>query len=116
MSGSDEEFVSAARERLRRRAEELQPALRAELARRRRRAVDAAVTGRAFRGAWLVPAGAAAVLVGAVALVVQQRGAAPPPAVADFGEHSEDVEIVLAEESLEMYEELEFYDWLSDAG
>ncbi len=62
------------------------------------------------RGDWLVPAGAfASVLATAVALTIM---------VAEPGSGSarevDDVELLTAGEELELYENLEFYQWLQD--
>ncbi len=117
MSDADDiRFERDAREHLRRRAQALTPALRSELARRRRLAVEAAGSPRRL-SLWL-PAGVAAATAAVAMLVMLERPSAPGPAVVAFDDGAEDMEIVLAEESLELYEELEFFNWLSsrDAG
>ncbi|MBT8137095.1 MAG: hypothetical protein KJO54_08800 [Gammaproteobacteria bacterium] len=87
---------------------------RNELARRRRAVLDAAEHGGG-RSYWLPATGAAAALLAAVLLLQQLPGdGALPVAAADDSEL--DMEILLAEESFELYEELEFYQWLDAAG
>ena len=90
---------------------------RDELARRRRHVLDTVEQGPSRTWLW-VPAGSVAAALLA-ALLVQPffRNQMPDPTVVDRGDV--DMEILLAEESLELYEDLEFYEWLdvvSDAG
>ncbi|MDH3587782.1 MAG: hypothetical protein OEQ74_00110 [Gammaproteobacteria bacterium] len=88
---------------------------RDELARRRRLVLDTAET-KTTSGTWLwLPAGVAVAALAAF-LVVQPMtdGRSLPVVVAGEGEF--DMDIMLAEESLELYEDLEFYEWLEVAG
>ncbi len=87
---------------------------RDELARRRRAALDAAGPG-SFRTRWLPAGAAAAALVVGVMLVTGTPDRTGLPVAADDSEE-QDMEILLAEESLELYEELEFYAWLDTVG
>lgn len=92
--------------------EALDGATRARLARARARALEELDAQRAgARGQrWLVPvaATAAAALAAWLALVQPSQRAADSLQVAALG----DIDLLLAEEDLEMIEELEFYAWL----
>lgn len=89
---------------------------RDELARRRRLALDDA--GRLpVRSRWWLPVGAVAAALSALFLVqplLDGLNQMPEATVVDSDDV--DMEILLAEESLELYEDLEFYQWLDVAG
>jgi len=120
----DEEFARAARELMRGSAEYLDAATRSRLNRARQKALDELDT--ANRRGWSVmtrwvPAGAAlATAVLAVSLWVGQPAVQPTGndaaavfAAADtLAEDTIDLELLLADESLEMIEDLEFFAWL----
>ena len=117
----DAQLIEAIRHRLDEQADGLDSATLLRLAQARRLALAAAVEPqRRWRrmmrpsrrpvGDWLVPAGAfASVLATAVALTLM---------VAEPGNESarvmDDVELLTAGEELELYENLEFYQWLQD--
>ena len=117
----DAQLIEAIRHRLDEQADGLDSATLLRLAQARRLALAAAVEPqRRWRrmmrpprrpvGDWLVPAGAfASVLATAVALTLM---------VAEPGNGSaremDDVELLTAGEELELYENLEFYQWLQD--
>ena len=117
----DAQLIEAVRTRLDEQVDGLDSATLSRLAQARRLAVAAAAAPRprwrrmmrpASRpvGDWLVPAGAfASVLATAVALTLM---------VAEPGNGSaremDDVELLTAGEELELYENLEFYQWLQD--
>ncbi len=117
----DAQLIEAIRHRLDEQADGLDSATLLRLAQARRLALAAAVEPRPrWRrmlrpsrrpvGDWLVPAGAfASVLATAVALTLM---------VAEPGNESarvmDDVELLTAGEELELYENLEFYQWLQD--
>ena len=87
---------------------------RDELARRRRLALDAGEKTASRHWLWL-PAGVAAAALVAVWTVWPMLGDQGLP-VAAVDENELDMEILLAEESLELFEDLEFYEWLDATG
>jgi hypothetical protein len=91
----------------------LDAATRSRLTQARARALEelAGRRGLSWSPRWLVPAGAAAAAALAAWLVlVGPEPADEPLQAADFG----DLELLLAEEDLEMIEELDFYAWLEE--
>ena len=117
----DAQLIEAVRNRLDEQVDGLDSTTLLRLAQARRLALAAAVEARPRwrrtmrlssrpAGDWLVPAGAfASVLATAVALTLM---------VAEPGNGSaremDDVELLTAGEELELYENLEFYQWLQD--
>jgi hypothetical protein len=94
--------------------EALDAATRARLTQARVRALEAlsAPRGSVRQARWLVPAGAAAAAALAAWLVLVgpgERAAEPLQAAA-----LSDLEVLLAEEALEMIEDLDFYAWLEE--
>ncbi len=110
---AERRFEEAARQVLRQDAENIDAATASRLNRARQAAL-AELGGRpsAWLGGWQPALGAAAVAGLALALWVGREPAAPPtaadPALA--------LEVLLADENLEMIEDLEFYDWLQADG
>jgi hypothetical protein len=117
----DAQLVAHIRRRLDEDVEGLDDATLSRLERARRLALTAAVgprrrgwrPGRLSQrpaGDWLVPAGAFASIVAtavALSLLVAEPG--------NGGAHAEaDLELLTAGEELELYENLEFYQWLRD--
>lgn len=109
----DERFAKTAGELLRRSAEDLDAATASRLNRARQAALGE-MPGRRRGSGWLVPALSTAA-VGALAVGLWlNRGpdgdlpAAATPAVASAA----DMDLLLAADSLEMLEDLEFYAWL----
>lgn len=100
-------------------SERVSAATRQELAARRRAALEAAESGRGSgwlsgfgsrgRSSWL-PAGATAAALLAVMLL--RPGTESIPAVADTGD-AIDMDILLADENLELYDDLDFFEWLA---
>ena len=103
-------------------SERVSDATRQALAARRRAALEAAGSGRGAgwvatltgfgsrgRSLWL-PAGAMAAAL--LALVMVRPGTESIPAVADSGE-AVDMDILLADENLELYDDLDFFEWLA---
>jgi hypothetical protein len=117
----DERFERGAGQLLRRSADELDAATLSRLNRARQSAL-AEFDRQRRRPAWLVPGwqpalGVAAVAMLAVALWVGRAPgpATPLPAVpveAARAVQAVDLEVILADENLELIEDLEFYDWL----
>ena len=97
--------------------ERVSAATRQELAARRRAVLDAVeserggwLAGLAGQRAWWLPAGAAAAVL--VAVLTLRPGTGPLPAVAEASE-AIDMDILLAEENLELYDDLDFFEWLA---
>lgn len=113
----DEEFAARAGRRLRDSADELDAATLSRLNRARQIALGTIghrAGGRNRRNQWL-PVGAAAAL--AVMTVVLWQGQAPGPDAgvsAIMADESADIELLFDDGDLEMYEELEFFAWLSE--
>ncbi len=115
---TEEEFIKAAKITLDNKASSLDPQVRQRLQQARRRAVEAArkppsTVAAGFK--WPVSAGAfgAFVLVTGIAFytvfyTVQSPQDSPSPLAG-----IEDMPIIAAPEELEMYEELDFYQWLT---
>lgn len=106
---SDERFVASARETLERGAAELAPATLARLRQARLQALEA----RPRRRPWLVWAGGLATAAAAILVVALwwPTGHSPRHHEAFLDE----VELLTAGESLDVYDDLEFYRWLADA-
>lgn len=109
----DEQFARAAGELLRRSADDIDAATASRLNRARQAALEAVPRGR-WGASWLVPALSTAA-VGALAVGLWLTAgtdpavpASPVPAV----ESAVDMDLLLAADSLEMLEDLEFYAWL----
>ncbi len=114
--GDDDELVTRVRQALERASRELDPATAGRLRAARRTAL-AAARGRGSPAwssrAWLA-AGVAAGVTAAVALaVLLQRGPAPDPGTAHLAA-VEDLELITQGEGLDLYEDLEFYQWLAE--
>ncbi len=113
---------------LRRSADELDAATLSRLNRARQGALAEFERRRArpgWRAGWQPALGVAAVSALAIALWVGREpaptpdaaGVPPAPVIASGTNHAVDLELMLVDESLELIEELEFYDWLeADAG
>ncbi len=106
MSGSDRRIAEQTRTLLDEKLAALDAPTLSRLNRRRQRALEQALGPRRY---WL-PAGlvtAAAALVLAIAVIVR-----PPAPVEDAAAPFEDLDLLVADESLDMLAELEFYVWL----
>ncbi len=110
----DARFARDAARCLRDASDRLDPAIVAKLDRARQAAVRAA--GDRRRRTWLPAAAAAGVAAVAVSLVIGLDWTSAPAGLPSVnGEAAPgDMEIVLAGDNLEMFEELEFYAWLTD--
>jgi len=86
---------------------ELDAATLSRLNRARQAALAAALGRRPLRAWWPAALATAAVLAVAVVLVRIPEPATPAAPVA-----AEDFEVIAAQDSLELYEDLEFYAWL----
>lgn len=109
----DEHFANTASELLRRSAEDIDAATASRLNRARQAALGA-MPRRRPASAWLLPALSTAA-VGALAVGLWlNRGAGPelPAGTGPAVESAADMDLLLAPDSLEMLEDLEFYAWL----
>ncbi len=99
---------------LRQHSDQLDAATRSRLARARSAAIDELRDNRfSWRNRWL-PLGAAAAAAVVVALLLSPNSPVPVPDSSTRIEPLEDLDIVLAEDSLELIEDWEFYRWLED--
>lgn len=123
---TDSDFEDKVTDRLRASSEELDAATLSRLNQARQRALDELPQsrGRAGVAGWWLPAGA--VVVAALFAVVLWRGNVPESGLVEFPaefawtEESTDsvsleMELLLNEDDLEMFEDLEFYVALTDA-
>ena len=120
MSGRNEDFEKRSAELLRESAQNLSGHVRSRLTQARHAALEEA---RRSRSAWQwrvwAPAGGFAIAV--VLAVVLWRGGGPaqefpvPAAVATEHSAIDDLELLAANESFELLEDLEFYAWLDTA-
>lgn len=124
MTGSDPQddvrrrFEQEAGRQLRQGAEDLDARTLARLRQAREQALAELGQQRrrpAWFAGWQPALGAAAVAGLAVALWLGRETAAPPPAATAGAEPALELEALLADENLELIEELEFYDWLAMA-
>jgi hypothetical protein len=109
----DDDFARTAGERLRRSAEDIDAATASRLNRVRQAAL-AEMPGRRRGGPWLVPAlSTAAVTALAIGLwLTRDPGPGLRPDAPVAVEAAGDMDLLLAADSLEMLEDLEFYAWL----
>jgi negative regulator of sigma E activity len=110
----DADFERRAKEAFDRSAAELDAATRSRLTQARYRALEELPKGEKRRGwqSWLVPAGAIAAAALVAVLFFQPNGPATDAGLQQAVALG-DLEILLGEEDLEMYdEEIEFYAWL----
>ncbi len=107
----EQQFVSRIREALDQSAEQLAPGGRARLSRMRHEAVTRQAERRAPRRSWRWAAGLAAASAAAVLMLILplNRPAEKTPLAA-----IDDMEILASSDPLEIYEDMEFYSWLSD--
>lgn len=99
------------REAFERRTGDLDPWLATRLSAARRAAREAASRGRSPSWRWALPAGLAVALI--LSLGVWQPWQAPTgPASAQAG--ADEMEMMLSDENLELYADLDFYAWLGD--
>ena len=119
-SNEDERFVQTAQELLRDSAEHLDAATLSQLNQARQKALAELDSGRKHgrsRFSQWVPAGAVAATA-VLAAILWTGQIAPPTEDQDFIAQeipldvATDIELLLAEESLEMIEDLEFFTWL----
>lgn len=110
---SDEDFAKAAADLLRRSAEDIDAHTALRLNRARQAALEQ-FPSRPRAASWLVPAVSTAVLG---ALVVglwfrEENGPDVPAQARPAVESAADMDLLLADDSLEMLKDLEFYAWL----
>jgi hypothetical protein len=108
----DEELIARAQREVDREVEGLDAATRAKLNAARRAALaELEAPRRGFAHAWVPVGAAAAVAVIAVGVALDRPGPAPEVAA----EPATELEVLLADDELALYEEeLEFYAWLDE--
>lgn len=118
--GRDDALIARAQAAVEREVEGLDAETRARLSAARRAALaelDAPGRGAAsgWRPGWVPVGAAAAVAVIAVGVAFSARTPAPEAAFKAALEPATELEVLLADEDLALYdEELEFYDWLDE--
>ena len=110
--GKNEEFVSKARELFDDSVERLDAATLSQLNQGRHRALAEREAVRPL-GQWLRWAPAAGIAAAAVVAVMIMNG--PISTVKDEPITASDFEMLLEDDSLELFEDLEFYSWLQSA-
>ena len=110
--GKNEEFVSRARELFDDSVERLDAATLSRLNQGRHRALAELETAKP-KGQWLRWAPAAGIATAAVVTVMVMN--APVPVDTDESFTTSDFEMLLEDDGLEMFEDLEFYSWLEYA-
>lgn len=110
---SEQKFLERSRATFDRSVAELDPAVCARLARARRAALAniAQPASRHLAWGWL-PAGAVASIAVGLFVTLLWIKPAPDHPVALIAENSADLDILLAEDDLDLYADLEFYTWL----
>ena len=110
--GKNEEFVSQAKELFDDSVERLDAAALSRLNQGRHRALAELETAKPL-GQWLRWVPAAGIAAAAVLTVMVMN--APAPTVMDEPITASDFEMLLEDDSLELFEDLEFYTWLETA-
>ncbi|MFQ5596757.1 MAG: hypothetical protein ACE5GK_01770 [Nitrospiria bacterium] len=105
-------LIASAKDLLNQAQRELDSVIVSRLRHARQQALDAHADKDKTRSPWLIPA-SGIVLACAGALVFFLWLRTPPPM--DAGVGIEDLDLLTADESLEFYQDLEFYAWLSEA-
>ena len=108
-SQNEERFVARIRKTLDQDVERLEPGTRSRLTRMRHEAVSRRADQQPRRRAWGLVAGLAATAAAVVLLLPLNRPMETSPLAA-----IDDMEILASSDPLEIYEDLEFYSWLSD--
>ena len=110
MKKTDEEFASNLKETFDESVDALDAATLSRLNRSRHAALAELAEPRKRRRSWMPAAGMAAAVLLAVIVLQLPTGIRSVPGVASVT----DMEILLDEDSIEMFEELEFYSWMDD--
>jgi hypothetical protein len=109
-----EAFAARLGQRLRDSADELDAQTRSRLNQARQAALQEIRPRRAWLGAPAL-AGLATAAVAIIAVSLWQPASQAPQPLVPAGIESADLELLMAEESLDMLEDLEFYTWLATA-
>ncbi len=109
MSKDDNDFLEFARQRLNQGTDNLDPDTRQKLIDMRNRALDLHES-KSWFPQW-APLPAMGLLTGVLFLILVY---AKPTTVPKPGTGLEDLEILASADQLELYEDLEFYDWLAN--
>lgn len=114
MQDQDDILARRARELFLESTRSLDPKVLASLSAARRRAVDAVAVPGGFHLSWRVPAGAVALLFVAVVggALWTGSGQTPPPA-SSFTAASTDAPLMMTNDNLDMYSDMDFYQWLA---
>jgi hypothetical protein len=109
----DDIFAERARELFLASTGKLDPQVLARLSEARRRAVDAiGQEDGSFSLGWRIPASALALaFVGVIGGALWTGGSAPPP-TAPFAAANTDAPMMMTSDNLDMYSDLDFYQWL----
>ncbi|MDE2091298.1 MAG: hypothetical protein KGJ08_05305 [Gammaproteobacteria bacterium] len=116
-SNTEETFLHTMRTAFVASLEQLDPRILARLREARMRAVESATLHRtSWRPrSWALSTGATAVLLAALASGVLWWNQSSQPAVPfATGNNNEDMSIVLGNDNLDMYADMDFYHWLQD--
>lgn len=111
----DDIFADRARQAFLASANTLDPRVLARLSAARRRAVDSIGSGRVDRlhVGWRVPASAMALaFVAVIGGALWMGGNSPDPAAAPFTTASTDAPLMMTNDNLDMYADLDFYQWM----
>ena len=114
LTPDEQRLAAAAGDLLRRSADELDATTRSRLNRARRLAL-AGLRPAGVRRGWLMPAFGSAAVALVIVSVWLGRGVDPVPAPEQTAANplvAQDLDVLLADENLEMMEDLEFYAWL----
>jgi len=109
MKKSDEQFAQEAKTLFDDSVDKLDAATLSTLNQSRHRALEEAASPRREWMRWAPAAGVATAVLIAVMVTLPESGQIEP-----MPEAMTDMEILLGEDSLDMYEELEFYSWLDE--
>ncbi|HEX2669019.1 MAG TPA: hypothetical protein VHP13_11655 [Gammaproteobacteria bacterium] len=108
----DDIFTQRLRERFLASTAGLDPKVLARLSEARRRAVDAVGSQRTHAWGWRMPAGAVALaFVAVVGGALWMSGSGPGPS-APFSAANTDAPLIETQDNLDMYADLDFYQWM----
>ena len=110
----DDIFAKRARELFLASTGSLDPQVLVRLSEARRRAVDAVDGSKAgFSLAWRMPASAVALLFVVVIVTAVWTGGNAPAPGSSFTAANTDAPLIMSNDSLDMYADMDFYQWLS---
>lgn len=109
-SENEERFIARVKEHLDQGASELDPAVQARLRHARYQALRHPSQGIP----WLWPMTGLATACTALIVTILWWPSSPDPMVDGPAQVVEDIEVLIAEDQLDLYEDLEFYAWLAE--